>query len=289
MVGRPARRATVERAVTVTAAGAVSPAPVRMDAVPPARSVRAATVEDLPSPVPPLVLLVGDEELLVSRGIGAVTAAVRNTDPDVIETERTGSELDGPELHELLGPSLFGDARLLVLRNAQDVKVAALAVLQPYLETPAEGCTVVLQHAGGAKGKALLEAVRKQKALEIPCAKVTRADERADFVRAEVRAAGGRIEPAALAALVDAVGSDLRELAATSAQLVSDSGGTIDVDIVRALQGHALEIADPEEQQVRRHLRRRCERHPLEAAGERLLAVDRHVADRHLAGGNDRG
>jgi DNA polymerase-3 subunit delta len=37
-----------------------------------------------------------------------------------------------------------------------------------------------------------------------------------------------------VAALVDAIGSDLRELAASSAQLVSDSGGRIDVAVVRA-------------------------------------------------------
>jgi DNA polymerase-3 subunit delta len=161
----------------------------------------------------------------------------------LIETERTGGEIDGPELHELLGPSLFGDARLLVVRSAQDLRVAAVGVLTPYLETPAEGTTLVLHHAGGAKGKALLESVRKLGAIEIPCAKLTRADERADFVRAEVRRAGGRIEPAAVAVLVDAVGSDLRELAATSAQLVGDSGGVIDVAMVRAYHQGRAEVS----------------------------------------------
>ncbi|HEY2271717.1 MAG TPA: DNA polymerase III subunit delta [Jatrophihabitantaceae bacterium] len=180
---------------------------------------------------------------MVTRSVGAVAAAARRRDPDVIETERTGSEIDGPELHELLGPSLFGDARLLTIRSAQDLRTAAVGVLTPYLETAAEATTLVLQHAGGAKGKALLEAARKLGALEIPCARVTRADERADFVRAEVRRAGGRIEPAAVATLVDAVGSDLRELAATSAQLVGDSGGSITVDIVRAYHQGRAEVS----------------------------------------------
>ena len=207
------------------------------------RAVRAVSLDDLPEPLPPLVLLVGDEELLVTRSISAVSAAARRRDPDLSETERAGSDIDGPELHELLGPSLFGDARLLVIRTAQDLRNAAIAVLMPYLETPAEGTALLLQHAGGAKGKALLETCRKLGALEIPCAKVTRADERADFVRAEVRRAGGRIEPAAVAALLEAVGSDLRELAATSAQLVSDSGGIIDVDTVRAYHQGRAEVS----------------------------------------------
>ena len=158
------------------------------------------------------------------------------------ETETAGGDIDGPELHELVGPSLFGDARLVVIRSAQDVKVAGLAVLRPYVETPAEGTTIVLQHAGGAKGKALLDAARKAGALEISCARLTRADERIDFVRAEVRRVGGTIGPDAVAALVDAVGSDLRELAAVAGQLVSDSGGQVDVDLVRAYHRGRAEV-----------------------------------------------
>jgi DNA polymerase-3 subunit delta len=189
------------------------------------------------------VLLVGDEELLITRSISTLAAAVRRREPDLSETERAGSEIDGPELHELLGPSLFGDARMMVIRAAQDLRNAAVSVLTPYLEAPADGTTIVLQHVGGAKGKALLETVRTLGALEIPCLKITRADERADFVRAEIRRAGGRIEPAAVAALVDAVGSDLRELAATSAQLVSDSGGDVDVAMVRAYHQGRAEVS----------------------------------------------
>ena len=161
----------------------------------------------------------------------------------MIETALAGSELEGNELHEMLGPSLFGDGRLLVIRTAQDVRAAAATVLGPFLTTPAEGTVVVLQHAGGAKGKALLETARKAKALEIGCTKLTRPDERADFVRVEVRRAGGRIGPDAVSALLDAVGSDLRELAAVSAQLVSDSGGDVGLDIVRAYHRGRAEVS----------------------------------------------
>jgi DNA polymerase-3 subunit delta len=79
-------------------------------------------------------------------------------------------------------------------------------------------------------------------ALEIACAKLTRAEERHDFVRAEVRRCEGTITPDAVAVLVDAVGSDLRELAAVSAQLVSDSGGPVDVDLVRAYHRGRAEV-----------------------------------------------
>jgi DNA polymerase III subunit delta len=206
-------------------------------------STRAVPVDDLPDQLPPFVLLVGDEELLVTRAIARVAAIARADDPALTETEKAGAEIEGPELHELLGPSLFGDRRLVVLRSAQDIRAAAMTTLAGYLDTPAEGTTLVLHHVGGAKGKAVLEAARKAGALEIACAKLTRASERSDFVRAEVRRAGGRIEPAAVSALLDAVGSDLRELAATSSQLVSDSGGTITVELVRAYHQGRAEVS----------------------------------------------
>jgi DNA polymerase-3 subunit delta len=131
----------------------------------------------------------------------------------------------------------------LVLRSAQDVRTAAVAVLNPYLDAPADGSVVIVQHAGGAKGKAMLDAARKAKALEIACVKLSRPDERADFVRAEVRRSGGRISPDAVGVLLEAVGSDLRELAAVSAQLVSDTGGEVGVDIVRAFHRGRAEVS----------------------------------------------
>ncbi|HZC71058.1 MAG TPA: DNA polymerase III subunit delta [Jatrophihabitans sp.] len=188
-------------------------------------------------------MLVGDEELLVDRAVGAVAAAARRADASVAETQLTGAELQGPELHEMLGPSLFGESRLLVLRAAHEIRAAAAACLGPYLESPADGTVIVLQHAGAAKGKQLLEQARKAKAVEISCAKITRPDERAQFVRAEVVRCGGRIGPEAVGVLLDAVGSDLRELAAVSAQLVSDSGGDVDVDIVRAYHRGRAEVS----------------------------------------------
>jgi DNA polymerase-3 subunit delta len=204
---------------------------------------RPITAEDLPNPLPSAVLLVGDEELLVDRAVGAVAAAFRAAEPELIESTLAGGQVEGPELSEMLSPSLFGDARLIVIRSGQDVRAAALPGVQAFLDAPVPGTVIVVHHAGGAKGKALLEAARKAKALEIGCARLTRPDDRAEFVRWEVRRAGGRIAPDALAALLDAVGSDLRELAAVAGQLVSDSGGDIGVDLVRAFHRGRAEVS----------------------------------------------
>ena len=203
---------------------------------------RALDPDALPDPLPGVVLVVGDEELLVSRALGAISAATRRADASVIETELIGGDIVGAELHEALGPSLFGDARLVVIRSAQDVKSAAMPSLQPYLDAPEAGTTLVLQHVGGAKGKALLDAARKAGTAEIACAKLTRADERLDFVRSEIRRAGGTITPDAAAAILDSIGSELRELAAACSQLVFDSGGRVDLDLVRAYHRGRAEV-----------------------------------------------
>ena len=44
---------------------------------------RIIDVDNLPDPLPPLVLLVGDEELLVGRAVSAIAAAARRVDPAV--------------------------------------------------------------------------------------------------------------------------------------------------------------------------------------------------------------
>ena len=133
---------------------------------------------------------------------------------------------------------------MIVVRTAQDVRTRRAAVLAPYLATPADGTTVVLQHAGGAKGKAVLEAARKAKALEIGV-------HQADPARRARRLRPGRDPPQRRA---DRAGRGRRAAstrwAATCAswprcrrQLVSDSGGEVDVDLVRAYHRGRAEVS----------------------------------------------
>ena len=148
--------------------------------------------------------------------------------------ERTGTDVIAGELFELLSPSLFGGGRTVVIRAAQDVPVAAVPALTGFFADPGDDITLVIQHAGGARGRALLEAARSAASAVITCAKLTKPGEREDFVRAEMRRHRARITSEAVVRLIDAVGTDLRELAAVCGQLASDSGGRIDVDVVAA-------------------------------------------------------
>lgn len=192
-----------------------------------------------PPTVPPTVLVTGDEPLLVDRAIARTVAAVRQRDPDVERREAAASGLSVAEFSDLVAPSLFAEPRVVVVRGAQEAGKDLVTELIGYLAAPAEGVTLVVHHAGGARAKPLVDAVRRTGAAVLECEKV-KPGARADFVRAEIRAAGGTTTPAAAAAVVEAVGADLRELASAAAQLVADTGGMVDeTAVARYYRGRA--------------------------------------------------
>ncbi len=184
-------------------------------------------------PVAPLQLVLGEEELLVERAVEEIVEQARAEDPAAELRRYRTTELTPGELAESLSPSLFAEARVIVLMAAHEAGKDLAAAILLQAGDPAEGVVLVVQHAGGARNKALADALRKGGAAVTTCDKVTRYEERAEFVRGEVRRAGGRIAPAAVGALIEAVGNDLRELAAAAGQLVADTGGTVDEKAVR--------------------------------------------------------
>jgi DNA polymerase-3 subunit delta len=190
----------------------------------------------------PLRLIVGDEELLVERAVGAALATARAADPSAELRRVAAPGLTKAELVELVSPSLFAEGRVVVLESAQDAGKEIAAAITEYVKEPADGVTLVAVHAGGAKGKALADALRTAGAEVTNCAKLTKHDERVDFVRTEVRQAGGRISPDGIRVLIDAVGNELRELAAAAAQLVADTGGVVDEQAVRRYHRGRAEV-----------------------------------------------
>src|SRR5262249_31296455 len=70
--------------------------------------------------------------------------------------------------------------------------------------------------------------------------KITRVSDRMDFVREEFRAAGRTVDDGGVRALIDALGSDLREIASASAQLAADTTGVIgQAEVARYYRGRA--------------------------------------------------
>jgi DNA polymerase-3 subunit delta len=180
----------------------------------------------------PLTLVVGDEELLVSRAVSAVVRAARAADPEVDVRDLAAGELERGDLDDVLSPSLFGERRVLVVRAAQDLAKDVAAELQACAADLPEDCHLVVVHAGGAKGKALLTALTGLKPRKVEAPKITKFTERRDFVRRELRADGRAVEEEAVAALLDAVGNDLRELSSAAAQLLADTTGPLTAEAV---------------------------------------------------------
>ncbi|MFI7443901.1 DNA polymerase III subunit delta [Nonomuraea indica] len=171
----------------------------------------------------PVTLVVGDEELLAERAVRGVVEAARASGAGAETHDLVGAKVGQGELTQLTSPSLFGDRSVVVIRSAQDLQKEVIAEVVAYAARPSEDTVLVLAHPGGAKGKALVDGLKKAKAHVVTVSKVTKAGERLDFIRGEFKRAGRSIAPDAAQALLDAVGNDLRELAAACSQLMFDT------------------------------------------------------------------
>jgi DNA polymerase III subunit delta len=203
-------------------------------------------------------VVVGEEELLVDRAVARLVAAAPDADRP---QHRRAAGLPPGELAALTAPSLFGGGSLVVLHGTEDAAKSVADEILAIAADPPPEVTLVLTHAGGAKGKALLAALSKQGVPAVDCPRITRMGERMQFVRAEFRAAHRTIDESGVRALLDALGHDLRELAAACAQLAADTTGVVDADVVaryyrgraeasgftvadRAVEGHLAEALE---------------------------------------------
>ncbi len=187
-----------------------------------------------------LWLISGDEELLVARAVEAVITAARAADADTEVREIEAATAVLGELAEMFSPSLFGGRRVVVLRSGQDAKKELITAMLDYARDPEPDVALVVTHAGGVKGKALADGLAAAGATVVPAGKITRHRERVDFVRAEFQRLGGHCPDDAAEALIAAVGTELRELAAAASQLVADTGGQATVaTIARYYRGKA--------------------------------------------------
>ncbi|OAA28059.1 DNA polymerase III, delta subunit [Frankia sp. EI5c] len=177
---------------------------------------------------PPLVVVSGDEDLLVSRAVREVLDAARRRDPEVEVVDRAPGELTEADMIDLGASSMFGGGRVLVVRGAAELPEDLRDALLAYVERPLDDVTLVVVHSGAVKNRKLVDAMKKAGARVIPAAKITRPRDRHDFVVAEIRRLGGKMTDDAVGMLLDAVGGDLREIAAVCDQLVADTDGVID-------------------------------------------------------------
>lgn len=192
--------------------------------------------------VPAAVVLVsGPEDYLGIRAMDKVRAQVRATAPDVELSRINASAYEPGALAMRVSPSLFGESKLIEIEAVEGMNDAFLADALDYLQHPEPDAVVVLRHAGGARGKKLLDAIRKGGWPVVDCQPLKKDSDKAAFVMAEFKAEGRRINQDAVQALVNAVGADLSELAAACSQLIADAGSTVTAEVVDRYYGGRIE------------------------------------------------
>ncbi|MDT5128339.1 MAG: polymerase subunit delta, partial [Mycobacterium sp.] len=188
--------------------------------------------------------MLGDEELLVERAVGEVLRSARDAAGTVdvpVDRLRAG-EVSTSELAELLSPSLFADERVVVLESAAEAGKDAVALIADAAADLPPGTMLVVVHSGGGRAKALADQIKRLGAEVHPCARITKPTERAEFVRREFRELKIKVSDDTVTAVLDALGSDLRELAAACSQLVADTGGQVDPAAVRRYHSGKAEV-----------------------------------------------
>ena len=168
-----------------------------------------------------IYLILGAEAALSDRALSKLIAQLKEERAEI--NTLFASEISAGEITDALSPSLFSERRALIIRDLQDLAEESKIEITRYLDNPDSTLTLILMHKGGVKGKALLDQIKKAKPEIISCDPLKKESEKEEFVKNLFLDLGRKASPEAISALVNATGTDLRELSAAVSQLASDS------------------------------------------------------------------
>ena len=204
-------------------------------------SVGPVTIHAPATGVPPYVLIFGPESVLAERALASTLEALRAGHPDLEVIKLYADGYQGGTLAMHASPSLFGGTRAIVVHDLEEAPDELQTELLDYLAAPADEITLVVAHKSGLRGKKVLDILKKAGARVIDCALVRSDGDKARFATNEFRRLGRKATPDAVRALVEAVGKDLRELAAACEQMVADTEGLVDETMVEKYHGGRVE------------------------------------------------
>ncbi len=179
-----------------------------------------------------LYLLLGSEGALADRALGKIMAELKEEKCEITTISSADAILG--DISDALAPSLFSERRALIIKDLQDLPEESRDEITRYLDEQDELTTLVFVHKGGVKGKALLDAIKKAKPEIISCDPLKKESEKEEFVKSLFLDAGRKATGGAIAALVGALGNEMRELQAAVSQICLDAqaGKTIDEAMV---------------------------------------------------------
>ena len=172
-------------------------------------------------------LILGSEAALADRALSKILAQIKEEKAEVTSIS-AGDAIVG-DISDALAPSLFSERRALIIKDLQDLPEESRDEITRYLPEPDATTTLIFVHKGGVKGKALLDAIKKVKPEIIACEPLKKDAEKEQFVKELFLDSGRKASPGAVAALVGALGGDMRELQQAVSQIALDApAGVID-------------------------------------------------------------
>jgi len=196
----------------------------------------------------PILLIHGGESVLADRALAEALSLRADFERTVLD----GSGLELGRYGEAVAPSLFADKRVVVIKDLQDVVSEVQEEIESLFDHIDVNLHLIFIHKGGVKGKGLIDKIKKLKPDIVTCEPMKKASDKEEFVRQEFSRHGRKISSGAVTALVDATGSDMRELAAACSQISFDTNAgkaVIDEDdIAKYYQGRieatGFDVAD---------------------------------------------
>lgn len=189
------------------------------------------------------VLITGSESMLSEREVGARRAAALREQPGADVNRVQATELAETSLGEIAGGSLFSSEIVTIIEDVGACPAEVVDQLVALAKDPGPELCLILVHAGGNKGKGLIDKLKKAK-IEVVTVAAPKPWEVWRFVVAEAKRAKLRMSQEAAEALVAAVGSDLRTIVGAVDQLVQDTDSDeIDVTLVRKYFAGRAEVS----------------------------------------------
>ena len=171
-----------------------------------------------------------------------LAALAGEPEPDLETIRLYAAAYAAGELTLHASPSLFGGAKCIVVHDLDEADDELQADLLAALAgEPEPDLTLVVLHKGGSRGKKVLDTLKGSGARVVDAPAIKTDRDKADFAAHEFRAARRKATGEAVHALVEAVGKDVRELSAACQQLIDDTTGVIDEQVVLTYHGGKVE------------------------------------------------
>lgn len=188
------------------------------------------------------LLVTGSEPLLSERAIRTQVGAARREVPDADYTEVAGTDLAERSFASVTSGSLFANCTIAVINEVAYAPKSELSVINEVaVHTPHDLC-LILVHRGGQKSKKFFDGLRKGGVAEVKADPI-KAWNLVGFVKEEARRQRITMDQQGAQALIDAVGSDLMQIAGALSQLKSDyEGQALDTQMIQKYFGGRAEV-----------------------------------------------